>query len=93
MPVSAGLGLGSNFSAIGHAYSLTGLLEDYLNRHNLTLARHAVMDMSAVGWGYSCKQFKLSHKPWVAGISYGEWPYNKRNFTLHTITCMKQIHL
>ena len=30
--------------------SLTGLPGDYVNRHNLPLARHAAMDMSATGW-------------------------------------------
>ena len=32
--------------------------------------------------GNDCKQFKLSHKPWVAGLNCGEWQYNKRNFTI-----------
>ena len=37
-----------------------------MNRHNLPLARHAATDMSAIGWGNDCIQFKLSHKPRVA---------------------------
>ena len=32
--------------------------------------------------GNDCKQFKLSHKPGVAGLNCGGWQYNKRNFTL-----------
>ena len=41
-----------------------------VNRHNLPLARHAAMDMSA--WlGNDCKQFKLSHIPGVAGLNCG----------------------
>ena len=38
-----------------------------MNRHNLPLAWHAATDMSAIGWGYDCMQFKLFHKPRVAG--------------------------
>ena len=40
--------------------------------------------------GNDCIQFKLSHKPGVAGLNCGRWQYNKRNFTyLHivNITC------
>ena len=40
-----------------------------MNRHNLPLAWHAAMDMSAVGWGTDCIQFKVSQKPSVAGDS------------------------
>ena len=46
------------------------------------LARHAATDMSAMRWGNDCKEFKLSHKPGVAGLNCGGWQYNKRNFTL-----------
>ena len=38
-----------------------------MNSHNPPLARHAATDMSAVGWGNDCMQFKLSHKSWLAG--------------------------
>ena len=38
--------------------------------------------MSAIGWVMIAKQFKLSHKPGVAGLNCGGWQYNKRNFTL-----------
>ena len=31
------------------------------DRHNLPLAWHAARDMSAIGWGNDCTQFKLSH--------------------------------
>ena len=41
--------------------------------------------MSAIGWGIDCIQFKLSHKPNVAGLNCGEWQYDKRNFTYFTI--------
>ena len=61
--------------------SLTGLPGDLANRHNLPLAWHEATDMSAIGWGNDCKQFKLSHKPEVAGLNCGGWQYNKRNFT------------
>ena len=43
-----------------------------MNRHNLPLTRHAATDMSAVGWGNGCIQFKLSHKPGVAGLNIVE---------------------
>ena len=41
-----------------------------MNRHNLLLARHAATDMSAIGWGNDCIQFKLSHKPSVADLNW-----------------------
>ena len=41
-----------------------------MNRHNLPLTWHAAMDMSAIGWGTDCIQFKLSHKPSVAGLNW-----------------------
>ena len=44
-----------------------------MNRHNLPLARHAAMDMSAIGWGNDGKQFKPSHKPRMAA-----WPQLRR---------------
>ena len=34
--------------------------------------------------GNDCIQFKLSHKPEVAGLNCGGWQYNKRNFTYFT---------
>ena len=40
--------------------------------------------------GNDCKQFKLSHKPGVAGLNCGGWQYNKRNFTIiltYTLIC------
>ena len=44
-----------------------------MNRHNLPLTRHAATDMSAVGWGNDCIQFKLSHKPgWLPSIAEGD---------------------
>ena len=33
-----------------------------MNRHSLSMAWHAATDMSALGWGTDCIQFKLSHK-------------------------------
>ena len=44
-----------------------------MNRPNLSLARHAATDMSAIGWDNDCIQFKLSHKPGagVAGFNCG----------------------
>ena len=39
-----------------------------MNRH-LPLARHAAMDIRTIGWGNDCIQFKLSHKPGVAGLN------------------------
>ena len=42
-----------------------------MNRHNLLpLAWHAAADMNAIGWGINCIQFKLSHKPSVAGLNW-----------------------
>ena len=38
--------------------------------------------MSAIGWDNDCKQFKLSHKPSVAGLNCRGWQYDKRNLTL-----------
>ena len=38
--------------------------------------------MSAIGCGTNCIQFKLTHKPSVAGLNCGGGQYNKRNFTL-----------
>ena len=32
--------------------------------------------------GNDCKQFRLSHKPGLAGLNCKGWQYNKRNFTL-----------
>ena len=43
-----------------------------MNRHNLPLTRHEATDMSAVGWGTDCIQFKLSRKPGVAGLAEGD---------------------
>ena len=40
------------------------------------------MDLSAVGWGIDCMQFKLPHKPSAVGLNYGGWHYNKHNFAL-----------
>ena len=42
------------------------------------------LDLSAIGWGDDCTQFKLSRKPGVDGLNCGEWQYNKRNFTYFT---------
>ena len=39
-----------------------------MNRHNLPLAWHAAMDISAIGWGNDCMEFKLFHKSGVAGM-------------------------
>ena len=63
------------------------LISDWLagglvNIHNLPLARHAAMHMSAIGWGNDCIQFKLSHKPRVADLNCGGYCQYKRNFTL-----------
>ena len=41
--------------------------------------------MSSTGWGSDCKQFKLSHKPGVAGLNCGGWQYKKCNTTLITL--------
>ena len=57
-----------------------------MNRHNLPLARHAAMDMSATGWGNDCIQFKLSHKPGVVGLNCGG--DNGINATLLTLTLL-----
>ena len=54
----------------GHALYLI-LPGNYVNRHNLPLARHAATDMSVIGWGYDCIQLKLSQKPIMAGLSCG----------------------
>ena len=44
----------------------------YTNRHNLPLAWHAATDMhECYRLGNDCIQFKLSHKPGVAGLSWG----------------------
>ena len=40
-----------------------------MNTHNLPLAWHAATDMSVIGWGNDCIQFKLSHKPGVVGLN------------------------
>ena len=56
-------------------------LAGHMNRHNQPLSWHAAMDMIAVGWGYDCIQFKLSHMLHVAGLNCLGWQYNKRNFT------------
>ena len=48
--------------------------------HNLPLATHAAMAMSTIGFGNGCKQFKLSHKPGVAGLNCGGWQYNKHHY-------------
>ena len=40
-----------------------------MNRPNLPHARHVAMDKRAIGWGFDCIQFKLSHKPWLAGLN------------------------
>ena len=55
-------------------------------QHNLPLARHAAMDMSVIGWGIDCIQFKLYHKSVVAGLNCGGWQYNKCNFTYFAST-------
>ena len=43
--------------------------------------------MSASGWGNDCIQFKLPHKPIVAGLDCEWWQYNKPNFTLLYYCC------
>ena len=55
-----------------------------MKRHNQPLAWHAAMDMSAIDWGIDCIQFKLSHKPRVAGLNCGGWQKNKHNL-LHLL--------
>ena len=41
-----------------------------MHRHNLPLlARHAAKDLSVIGWGNDCTQFKLSQKAGVAGLN------------------------
>ena len=46
---------------------------DSVNRHNLPLARHTATDMTTIGWGNYCKQFKQSRKPgWLASIVEGD---------------------
>ena len=39
-----------------------------MSRHDLPLTRHAATDISAIGWGTNCIQFKLSHKPGLASV-------------------------
>ena len=48
---------------------LGGLSEQAQPTNSLT--RRAATDMSAIGWGKDCKQFRLSHKPGVAGLHCG----------------------
>ena len=42
-----------------------------VREHNLALARHPAMKMSAIGLDNYCKQFKLSYKVWLASIVEG----------------------
>ena len=62
-----------------------------MNGHNLLLARHAAMDMSAIGWGIDCIQFKQPHKPGVAGLHCERFQYHKQNFTMMDMSRAKLI--
>ena len=48
-----------------------------MSRHNLPLAWQSATDMSAIGWGVNYIQFKLFHKPIVAGLNRGRGQHNK----------------
>ena len=37
----------------------------------IPLARYVATDISVIDWGNDCMQFKLSHKPRVAGLNCG----------------------
>ena len=43
------------------------------------------MDMSAIGRGNDCIQFKPSHKPGVAGLNCGEWQYDRSKHSCYIL--------
>ena len=68
--------------------SLTGLPRDLSEQTQPTTRLACSNGLECYRLGNDCIQFKLSHKPGLAGLNRGVWRYNKRNFT-YVLLCVE----